>query len=198
MIGRLAMLTALLLLAGCGLPRNVVVLLPDENGTVGKALVSNAGTTAALDRPFATVETNAGKVPGKVAIAAKAQVDNEFAGALAATPQVPRVFRIFFANAKANLDAADRAVLDEAVVAAKAMGHVDISIVGHTDAIGHSTEENLPLSRRRAETVRNALVAGGIPAAVIDVAYFGPNQPLVPNRPGVPEPLNRRVEITVR
>jgi outer membrane protein OmpA-like peptidoglycan-associated protein len=198
MIARLAMLAALLLLAGCGLPRNVVVLLPDENVTVGKALVSNAGTTAALDRPFATVETNPGQAPGNIAMATKEQVDTEFSGALAATPPAPKLFRIFFANAQATLDAADRAVLDEAIATAKGMGHVDISVVGHTDAIGHSTEENLPLSRRRAETVRNALVAGGIPRAVIDVAYFGPNQPLVSNRPGVPEPLNRRVEITVR
>jgi OmpA-OmpF porin, OOP family len=198
MIARPAILAALLLLAGCGLPRNVVVLIPEENGTVGKTLVSNAGATAALDRPFAAVETNSGRAPGNIAMATKEQVDTEFSGALAATPPAPKVFRIFFANAQATLDAADRAVLDEAIAVAKAMGHVDIGVVGHTDAIGHSSEENLPLSRRRAETVRNALVAAGIPTAVIAIAYFGSNQPLVPNSPGVPEPLNRRVEITVR
>jgi outer membrane protein OmpA-like peptidoglycan-associated protein len=46
--------------------------------------------------------------------------------------------------------------------------------------------------------VRSALVAAGIPPEIIDIAYFGANQPLVPNKPSIPEPLNRRVEITIR
>jgi OOP family OmpA-OmpF porin len=198
MIARLAILAVVLLLAACGLPRNVVVLIPDESGAVGKALVSNSGATEELDRPFAAVETKAGQAPGKIVISTKAQVDAEFAGALAATPPAPKVFRLFFANARAALSATDRAMVNEAIAATRAMAPVDISVVGHTDAIGHTAEENIPLSRRRAETVRDALVAGGVPRDAIDIAYFGPNQPLVPNKPGVPEPLNRRVEITVR
>jgi peptidoglycan-associated lipoprotein len=193
-----AALAILLLLSACGLPRNVVVLIPDENGAVGKAIVSNDGRTAELDRPFAIVETNPGQAPGTISVATKGQVDKEFSRTLAATPQAPKVFRVYFANAQATLDAADRAVLATAIAAAKASSPVDISVVGHTDAIGNSTEANLPLSLRRARTVRNALVAAGISRDVIDIAYFGANQPVVPNKPGLSEPLNRRVEITIR
>lgn len=188
----------LLLLAGCGLPRNVVVLIPDENGTVGKAVVSNEGNSVELDTSFAAAEIGPGQAPHKITAASKAQVDKEFFAALAATPQAPRVFRLFFANAQAELDAEARAVLETAIAAAKATPHVDIEIAGHTDAIGNSADENPPLSLRRAETVRHALVAAGIPPQVIDIASFGASDPLVPNKPGVPEPLNRRVEITVR
>jgi OOP family OmpA-OmpF porin len=198
MIARVATLAFLLLLGACGLPRNLVVLIPDENGTVGKAIVRNDGKAAELDRPFAIVEINPGQPPGKVAVATEEQVGREFAVALAATPPPPMVFRVFFANAQANLDANANAVLDTVIAAAKASPPVDIGVVGHTDAIGYSADENLPLSLRRAETVRNALVAAGIPPAVIDIAYFGANNPLVPNKTGVPEPLNRRVEITIR
>ncbi len=198
MIARVAAIALLALLAACGLPGNVVILIPDENGTVGKALVNNVGATVELDAPFAAAEINTGQAPGRIAATTKEQIDREFAGALAATPQAPMVFRIFFANGQADLDAKARAVLDTAISAAKATPHLDISVVGHSDAIGHSAEENLPLSRRRAEAVRKALVAAGIPPEVIDIAYYGANDPLVPNKPGVPEPLNRRVEVTVR
>ena len=54
-----AMAPALLMaLTGCGLPANVVVLFPDENGTVGKVAVHEGGTTAELSKPLAAV--NAG------------------------------------------------------------------------------------------------------------------------------------------
>jgi outer membrane protein OmpA-like peptidoglycan-associated protein len=196
---RLASLAALLLLAACGgLPGNVVVLIPDENGTVGKAMVTGNGATLRLDEAYAAAQTDPGRAPAKVAANTKQQTDSEFAAALAATPRVPSVFRLSFANARADLDAKALAVIAEAVAAAKATPNLDISVVGHTDAIGNSSGENLPLSMHRAEAVRAALVAAGIPAAVIDIAYFGANDPLVPNRPGVSEPLNRRVEITIR
>jgi OOP family OmpA-OmpF porin len=198
MIARVAVFPMLLLLAACGLPGNVVVLIPDENGNVGKAIVSNDGKAVDLDGPFAGAEINPGQAPGKIAATTKDQVDKEFAAALAATPQAPLVFRVFFANAQADLDAKALAVLDTAIAAARATPHVDISVVGHADAIGNSADENLPLSLRRAEAARHALVAAGIPPDVIDITYFGANDPVVPNKPGVPEPLNRRVEITIR
>jgi outer membrane protein OmpA-like peptidoglycan-associated protein len=198
MIARVVALAFLMLLGACGLPRNLVVLIPDEDGSVGNAIVRNDGKAAELDRPFAIVETNPGQAPGKVAMATREQVDREFAVALAATPPAPMVFRVFFANAQADLDAKAHDVLDAAIAAAKASSPVEIGVTGHTDAIGYSADENLPLSQRRAETVRNALIAAGIPSELIDIAFFGANHPLVPNKPGVPEPLNRRVEITIR
>jgi len=199
MIARIAPLALILLLAACGgLPGNVVVLIPDENGEIGKAMVTSKGSTVGLDGAFAGAETEPGQAPAKIAATTKEQVDKEFAGALAATPRVPAVFRVFFANARADLDAKAIAVLDAAIAAAKATPNLDVSVVGHTDALGSNTDENMPLSLHRAEAVRSALVVAGVPSAVIDIAYFGANDPLVPNRPGLPEPLNRRVEITIR
>ena len=41
------------------------------------------------------------------------------------------------------------------------------------------------------------LISGGIPAGVITTQAFGAERPLVLADKGVPEPLNRRVEITM-
>src|SRR5262245_44288698 len=56
MATRMAAVVLLLALAACGLPANVVVLIPDENGTIGKVVVREGASTAELDKPFASVD----------------------------------------------------------------------------------------------------------------------------------------------
>jgi outer membrane protein OmpA-like peptidoglycan-associated protein len=194
---RLLSILSLLLLAACGLPRNVVVLMPDDTGTVGKADVTSAGATVTLDSGLAAVGTKPGAAPGEVFTAKAEDVSDAFAGALAATPRKPVSYIIYFLNRQTVPETSSRADLDAAVAAAKSMPNVDISVSGHADATG-SDAENLNLSLRRAETVRDALVAGGVAADAIEITYHGANNPLVPSRPGVPEPRNRRVEVTIR
>jgi outer membrane protein OmpA-like peptidoglycan-associated protein len=96
-----------------------------------------------------------------------------------------------------ELDTKSRGDFAAAIAAAKGTPNVDISVVGHADATG-SDAENLALSLRRADTVRDALTAAGVPTDVIEVTYHGPNNPRVPTPRGVPEPRNRRVEVTIR
>ncbi len=52
-----------------------------------------------------------------------------------------------------------------------------ITVVGHTDRIG-TDKKNLDLSRRRAATVKAALIAEGIPAAAIETAGMGSSMPV--------------------
>jgi outer membrane protein OmpA-like peptidoglycan-associated protein len=197
MITRLCAIALLLLLAACGLPGNVVVLMPEDNGAVGKVSVSGGGSSVELDRPLQAVETRPGAAPGAPFVATREDVSAAFAGALGAMPRTPQSFVIYFLNALADPDPASRGELDAAIAAAKALPNVDISVTGHADATG-AESENLALSLRRAERVRDALVAAGVPVAVIEVTYHGSNNPRVPSPPGVPEPRNRRVEITIR
>lgn len=53
-----------------------------------------------------------------------------------------------------------------------------IAVSGHTDRIGDAAL-NQRLSQQRAESVRRALVAEGIPAASIQAQGFGKDQPIV-------------------
>jgi len=197
MTTRILSLVLLCALAGCGLPANVVVLIPDENGTIGKVAIHEGGSTAELDKPFAAVNAGSEASVRNVFTAKSADVDSAFAGALAAAPRAPVVYILYFRSESAELDAKSRGDLLAAAATAKKMAGIDVSVVGHADATG-SEAYNQALSLKRAETVRDALVAAGIPSGVIDVAYYGAGDPLVPAPRGVPEPRNRRVEITIR
>jgi outer membrane protein OmpA-like peptidoglycan-associated protein len=197
MIIRGMALLLLLTLTGCGLPANVVVLIPDENGTVGKVVVKEGASAAQLDKPLAAVNAASETALHNVFAAQRSDVDSEFAGALAATPRAPIVHVLYFQSGSTELDPRSRGDLTAAIAAAKDTPHADISVVGHADATGADTY-NLALSLRRAEVVRDALVAAGISTGVIEITYHGANNPLVPAPRGVAEPRNRRVEVTIR
>jgi len=194
----LSLATVLLLLAGCGgLPANVVVLLPDDDGHTGRVAVRNAAGQVDLDQPLAASSLATGARPGPVFVAKQRDVDASFAAVIAATPHRPVGFILYFRSEAAGVAPTSRPTLASAIAAVKAEPNVDVSVVGHTDAAG-TDAFNMDLSLRRAEAVRDALVEAGIPAGVIELAYHGANNPLVATPPDGHQPLNRRVEVTVR
>ena len=78
-----------------------------------------------------------------------------------------------------------------------------ITVSGHTDRIGNETA-NQQLSQQRAEAVRQALVANGIPSETIQAQGYGESRPIVQCGQPVRSELiaclapNRRVEIDVQ
>jgi outer membrane protein OmpA-like peptidoglycan-associated protein len=188
---RSLVLVLLLTLTACGLPANVVILIRDESGSVGKVVVREGAATAELDQPLAAVDAGSAVSLSHVFVAKQSDVDSEFAGALEATPRAPVAHILYFRTGLADLDPSSRGDLDAAIAAAKSTLHVDISVVGHADATG-ADAENQALSLRRAERVRDALVAAGISGDVIEIMYHGANNPRVPTPRGVPEPRNPR------
>jgi len=57
---------------------------------------------------------------------------------------------------------------------------------------------NYSLSMNRARAVASILAGEGIDPSVLEITSHGKDNPLVPTGDQVPEPRNRRVEITVR
>lgn len=108
---------------------------------------------------------------------------------------VLRAVHFDFDKATIRADAAP--VLDEAVQILKEEGGVAVITEGHTDAIG-TVGYNLKLSLRRAEAVRNYLIAHGIDASRISTEGFGKSQPVATNDTDEGRAQNRRVELRVR
>ncbi len=71
-----------------------------------------------------------------------------------------------------------------------------IRIEGHTDSQG-AAATNQALSKRRADAVRDALVAGGVAGRRIQAAGLGADRPVSDNATASGRASNRRVEIIV-
>jgi outer membrane protein OmpA-like peptidoglycan-associated protein len=70
---------------------------------------------------------------------------------------------------------------------------ISVEISGHTDNVG-SKESNIRLSQRRADAVKDWLVAKGINAERITAIGYGPDEPRVPNTTAENKRQNRRIE----
>ena len=195
----------LLLAAACATPpkppppasRDTIVLLPDDQGKTGAIVVSSAGVERRLDRPGQTVTVEAGSPPGVPAEIPGPEMLAIAGPALAALPKPPLRFILYFEHDSVNLTPESRALLKNVLEAIRDRAPVDVSVVGHTDTVGKK-EYNYALSMKRARTVASILLGKGIDPSVLDITSHGKDNPLVPTGDQVPEPRNRRVEITVR
>lgn len=114
----------------------------------------------------------------------------------AAPAPAPRQFIVFFGYNKFNLTREGQDIVREAAASAMQQGFVTILVTGHTDTSG-SSSYNQALSERRAESVRKALIAQGIPAAGIETTGKGETILAVQTADREKEPRNRRAEINL-
>jgi OOP family OmpA-OmpF porin len=112
-------------------------------------------------------------------------------------PEIANAFlpyEVLFETGSAEIIPAGRAVVDQVIADAKVMPKARIVLTGHTDRAAPDGF-NLGLSLRRAEAVRDALIAGGVSAELISVQGRGERETAVPTADGQPEQANRRVVI---
>lgn len=101
--------------------------------------------------------------------------------------------RITFETAKAQLTAEGRARLDVVAYTLNRCPTARIEISGHTDSDGDDAS-NMTLSQKRADTVRQALVAVGIDGGRMDAKGYGETRPVADNSTPENKAKNRRIE----
>ena len=177
--------------------QTTVVLLPESDGSVGRATVSNPSGTVELGTARASTLVPTGAAPGAVTEMSEADVKRLFGAALAAQPPAPAHFTLYFQFDSDELTEESRKLVSEVQQALKAYPAPQVTVVGHTDTTG-AAETNIELGLRRANVVRMRLIEAGLDGSAIDVTSHGEATPLVPTADDVSEPKNRRVDITVR
>lgn len=104
---------------------------------------------------------------------------------------------ISFDTGSAALKPPMRSVLDPFADSLRNDPSALIAIVGHTDSTGSDAVNN-PLSVERANSVRDYLVARGVPSTRIQTEGHGEREPVADNTTEAGRAKNRRVEIFLR
>ncbi len=183
-------------LVGCAAgPQSYVVLLPNDDGTVGKvAVTGKQGTSVLANAREATLIAGAG---GPTFVATQEQIARDFGAALAASPKKPLSFNLYFLSAEVKLTPESTADLARVAAEVASRPVPDIAIIGHTDTAGDA-RQNEKLGLERAKLVAAMLADAKLGASQMTVESHGENNLLVPTADNVAEPRNRRVEVTVR
>lgn len=103
---------------------------------------------------------------------------------------------VYFSLGSSKMNNTGKKIVGELLETIKEMKSFVINVNGHTDTSG-SNELNDILSQKRANSVANEFIAGGVDKSNIVTKAFGESAPFKPTADGVKEPLNRRVEINV-
>jgi outer membrane protein OmpA-like peptidoglycan-associated protein len=103
---------------------------------------------------------------------------------------------IFFDTGKADLKSGAKTTLTRIAEQLKNNSDVRISVEGHTDNTG-SSEKNVTLSEKRANAVRDFLIANGVPADRIVSSGKGAADPVASNKTAAGRLQNRRVELVI-
>jgi peptidoglycan-associated lipoprotein len=86
--------------------------------------------------------------------------------------------RVFFAYDRSDITPEGRATLEKQAAWMKKNASVTVTIEGHADERG-TREYNLALGERRANAVKNVLIALGIPAQRVSTISYGKERPAV-------------------
>lgn len=186
-------LCGLALLAGCG-GKSYVVLLENPDGSTGSVVVKGSKGEQVIDQARQGAALDGASRP---AVVSEADIQRDFGSAMAARPQLPERFLLYFVSGGAQLTPESQALLPKIIASAAQRPAVDVSIIGHTDTVGRA-EQNEELALKRAQAIAELIKARGLKVHALSVESHGERNPLVTTADEVPEPRNRRVEISLR
>lgn len=187
----------LMLAAGCS-PRHTVILTPDPDGHVGKAIVMTGNGNQILENPYGMTTVSSGSSsPSPITVASQEFIALTFADVLAIEPPPADKFIIYFHTNTTTMVTESRKTMTAIFNAIKHRKAILISISGHTDASG-SDKMNEKLARNRSQSIRELLIQKGVDTRRLAVTSHGKGNQLIITPDGVSEPLNRRVEVIVR
>ena len=111
----------------------------------------------------------------------------------------PRTFtlnNVHFKSGSAELTKASYAELKDLLDYLLMKKEVVVEIAGHTDNVGRA-DENLTLSKQRAESVRSYLIKNGIQPNQVVAKGYGETDPIATNDTDAGRQKNRRTEVKI-
>ena len=185
-----------MLLTACSATKELIVLVPEEDGTLGSVTIGEGERSIIIDTPLAAAKIDArGRV--KQEAISQAEINRMFEAALAAQPPKSISFLLYFPEGSTKVMSESQATLEALFAEVARRQAVEVQITGHADRLG-SVADNDRLSLARAQAVQHMLTQLGLRSDFIRAIGRGEREPLVPTPDEQPEPRNRRVEVIVR
>jgi len=196
-----AILALTIFLMSCSSTRSLVVLLPDSDGKIGQVEVTTDKGTQRIGQAYYSVQTGASyDAPYPPVPMEQQKIMQVFGQALAAQPD-PR-FRFWTGTlyckfASEELVETSQKALSKIIDDFKNNSPVEIYVIGHADRVGLE-KYNINLSHKRASSIKENFIAGGIKSKVILISFYGESKPQIYTEDEIAEPLNRRVELVAK
>jgi outer membrane protein OmpA-like peptidoglycan-associated protein len=177
----------------------VVVVPSRHDGHVGAVVVTRGERRQLLDTAYVAARSGPTGEIVRTALQPREveELRTTFAEASEALPTRVLTYRLYFEFGSETLTEDSKRTLDAVLGDIASRSAAEILVVGHSDNPG-TPEANDALSLRRAELMRELIVARGVPPDAISAIGVGARQPEVETLGDVEEARNRRVEITVR
>ena len=178
-------------------PKEVVVLLAEDDGSTGAVIVSSGDKSLRLDQAGQATGFDDKNPLSQAYLVTQDKIAALFGDALAAQPMPPRHFLLYFRNDSNELVPESAASLPSILEEIKHRPAPQIVIIGHTDTAG-AASYNQQLGFQRAQLIYEAIVGIGANPSQITIESHGESNPIMPTADNVHEPKNRRVEVSVR
>jgi peptidoglycan-associated lipoprotein len=173
----------MLALSGCHKKKPVPPPPPPPPPAAAQPTASTSGTQNVSPHDSTTYTITATGPGGNAEASTEVTVNREVAPAPAAPSSLTeaqlfeqQVKDIYFDYDRYDLKPADQTTIEQDASLLNKYSDIDVVIGGHCDDRG-SEEYNIALGQNRAEAVKNALVADGIPASRIRVISYGKEKP---------------------
>lgn len=193
LLGRLALVAGMLMLAACG-SKSYVVLLDNPDGTTGAVVIKGEKGEQVINQARQGAALDGSARPAAVP---EAEIQRDFGSAMAARPKLPERFLLYFEIGGAQLTPESTALLPKIIDNAAQRPAVDVSIIGHTDTLGRA-DQNEALALKRAQAVAELIKKKGLKVHALSVESHGERNLLLRTPDETPEPRNRRVEVSLR
>lgn len=175
--------------------RELFVVLPHEDGTVGsieissgehRVVLNDANEALSTENPeFTTYTMN------------QEELEERFSDVIDAKPPKPISYSLFFSTGAATLPPNAQNILEEILQQLHKRDSSELEIVGHADTVG-TNQSNQALGEKRARAVLAALKAFKPPLGEVVLLSMGELAPVINSGDEQDEPQNRRVDITIR
>ncbi len=178
-------------------PNNTIILLPDDNGSIGEVIVANQSGSQTINSAYTAIKVkDANSVIDTPIVVDKDEVLEMFKSSLSSQPTKVKNYILYFNAGTTELTTESQKRIPEIISELSNRKIYELYIIGHTDTVGKA-DTNYRFGLKRADTVKQIITQHFPGNKNFTLSSHGEGDLLIPTDDEVDEAQNRRVEIEI-